>query len=66
VHASAEDKTDDTKDSFYNELGHTFDQFAKNHMKILLVFSAKVGKEDIFKPGIGNESLHGMFMIVWG
>jgi hypothetical protein len=28
-------------------------------MKILLGdFSAKVGREDIFKPTIGNESLH--------
>jgi hypothetical protein len=29
-------------------------------MKILLGdFFAKVGREDIFKPTIGNESLHG-------
>jgi hypothetical protein len=27
-------------------------------MKILLDFNAKVGKEDIFKATIGNESLH--------
>jgi hypothetical protein len=27
-------------------------------MKILLDFNAKVGKEDIFKPTIGNGSLH--------
>jgi hypothetical protein len=27
-------------------------------MKILLDFSAKVGREDIFKPTIGNERLH--------
>jgi hypothetical protein len=36
-----------------------FDKFPKNHMKILLgEFSAKVGKEDIFKPTIWNDSLH--------
>jgi endonuclease/exonuclease/phosphatase family metal-dependent hydrolase len=47
------------KDSFYEELERVFDKFPKYHMKILLGdFSAKVGTEDIFKPTIGNESLH--------
>ena len=36
-----------------------FDHFPIYHMKILLVdFNAKLGREDIFKPTIGNESLH--------
>jgi hypothetical protein len=44
---------------FYKELEHVFDEFPKYHMKILLGdFNAKVGREDIFKPTIGNESLH--------
>jgi hypothetical protein len=34
-----------------------FDKFPKYHMKILLDFNAEVGREDIFKPTIGNESL---------
>jgi hypothetical protein len=42
VHASAEDKDDDMKDSFCEELGHVFDQFLKHHMKILLDVNAKV------------------------
>jgi hypothetical protein len=59
VHAQTEDKCDDTKDSFYEELEGVFDQFPKYHMKILLEnFNAKVGREDIFKPTIRNESLH--------
>jgi exonuclease III len=59
VHAPTEDKTDDMKDSFYEDLERVFDKFPKYHMKILLGdFNAKVGKEDIFKPTIGNESLH--------
>jgi hypothetical protein len=59
VHAPTEDKCDDTKDSFYEELGGVFDQFPKYHMKILLgYFNAKVGREDIFRPAVGNESLH--------
>jgi hypothetical protein len=57
VHTPTEDKCDDTKDTFYEEL--VFEQFPKNHMKILLGdFNAKVGREDIFKLTIGNESLH--------
>jgi exonuclease III len=59
VHAPTEDKIDDVKDSFYEELEHIFDKLPKYHKKILLGdFSAKVGREDIFKPTVGNESLH--------
>jgi hypothetical protein len=46
------------KDSFCKVLKHVFNQFLKYHMKILLHFNAKVGREDIFTPTIGNESLH--------
>jgi exonuclease III len=59
IHAPTEDKIDDMKDRFYEELEHVFDKFPKYHIKILLGdFNAKVGKEDIFKPKIWNESLH--------
>jgi hypothetical protein len=59
VPAPTEDKIDNVKDSFYGELEHVFDKFPKYRMQILLGdFSAKVGREDIFKPTIGNESLH--------
>jgi hypothetical protein len=59
VHAPREDKTDDMKGSFYEELEHVFDKFPKHHMNILLGdFNAKVSREGIFKPIIGNESLH--------
>ena len=51
AHAPTEDKDDLIKDSFYEELEQTFDQFPRYHMKILLGdFNAKVGQEDIFKP----------------
>ena len=47
------------KDSFYEELEQVFDHFPKYDMKILLGdFNAKVGRENIFKSTIGNESLH--------
>jgi hypothetical protein len=59
VHASAEDKTDDVKDSLYMELECMFDKFSKYHMRILLGdFNAKVGREDILKLTIWNESIH--------
>jgi hypothetical protein len=47
------------KDSFYEELESVFDKSPKYHGKIMLWdFNVKVGREDIFKPTIGNESLH--------
>jgi hypothetical protein len=59
MHAPCEDTSDDIKDSFYEELGRVFDQFSRYDMKILLGdLNAKVGREDIFKPTIGNESSH--------
>jgi hypothetical protein len=59
VHAPCEDKGDDVKDSFCEELGSVFDQFPMYDTKILLGdVSAKVGRENIFKRTIGNESLH--------
>ena len=61
VHAPSEEKSDDSKYSLYEvlEQGFFFNHFPKHHMKILLGdFNAKLGKENIFKPTIGNESLH--------
>jgi hypothetical protein len=59
VHAPTEDKDDVIKDSFYKELEEVFDQFPRYYMKILLGdFNAKIGREEIFKLIIGNESLH--------
>jgi hypothetical protein len=36
LHAQTEDKSDDTKDSFYKELEYVFILFPKYHVKILL------------------------------
>jgi hypothetical protein len=59
VHAPTENKDDIIKDSFYEEPEQVFDQFPRYYIKILLGdFSAKVGREEMFKPIIGNESLH--------
>jgi len=43
----------------YEESEKVSDQFPKYHMEFLLGdFNAKVGRENIFKPTIGIESLH--------
>ena len=50
VHAPSEEKSEELKDSFYEELEEVFDHFPQYHMKILLGdFNAKVGREDIFQ-----------------
>jgi hypothetical protein len=65
IRAPTEDKTDDVKDSFYVELERVFDKFPKYHMEILLGdFNAKVGRKDIFKLTIGNDSVHEINMIM--
>jgi hypothetical protein len=49
VHASTEDKSDDTKDSFYEELERVLDQFPKYCKEILLGdIIAKVEREKIY------------------
>ena len=59
VHAPSEEKSDSSKDSFYEELEQVFDHLPKYDMKILLGdFNAKVGRENIFKPTVRNNSLH--------
>jgi hypothetical protein len=59
VHAPSEEKSDDSKDCFYEEMEEVFDLFPNYHTEILLRdFNVKLGREDIFKPAIGNESLH--------
>jgi hypothetical protein len=59
VHTPCENKSDDVRDNFYEELAYVFDQFPRYDLKILLGdFNAKVGRKDIFKLTIGNESSH--------
>ena len=58
VHALSEEKSDSSKDSFYEVLEQVFNHFPKYHMKIVLGdFNAKLGRGDIFKATVGNESL---------
>jgi len=55
VHAPGEEKSDDSKDSFDEELEQVFNHIPKYHMKNLLGdFNTKL----CIKPIIVNESLH--------
>jgi hypothetical protein len=60
VHAPSEDKSDDSKDSFYEELEQIFSyNFPEYHTKFLLgYFDTKLEREYIFKPTVGNESFN--------
>jgi exonuclease III len=59
VLAPTEDKSDDVKERIYEELEQVFDKFLNYHIKIFLGdFNAKIGRKDIFKPTIGNETMH--------
>jgi len=45
------------KIQFYEDLDQVLNHFSKYHLKITLDFNAKVGRENFFKPAIGNEGL---------
>jgi hypothetical protein len=55
--APCEDKGDDVKDSFCDEIRSVFYQFRRYDMKILLGdFNTKVGRGDIYKLTVANQS----------
>jgi hypothetical protein len=57
VPAPTNKKTEEIKEEFYNLLEQNMNQIAGSDIKIILGdFNAKVGKESIYKPTIGNES----------
>ena len=57
VHAPSEEKSDDSKDSLYEEFEQVFNHFPKYYMKILVWdFNAIFWRDDIFKTTVGNES----------
>ena len=59
VCAPGEEKSDDSKGRFYEQLAQVLDHFSKYHMEILFRdFNVKFGIEGIFKPTNGNESVH--------
>jgi hypothetical protein len=58
AHAQSEGRNDDSEDNFYEELEQVFHHFPKHRMNIPFGnFNANLGREGIFKPTVGNESL---------
>ena len=56
VQPPSEEKNDDSKDSFHEELEQASDHFPKYHMKILLEdCNAKVGRENLQLQSIYDE-----------
>jgi hypothetical protein len=54
---SSEEKSDESKDGVYEESEQVFYHLPKYHMEILFGYlNVKLGREDIFKSTIGNES----------
>ena len=64
VRAPSEEKSDNSEDSFYDELEQVCYHFPKYGMKIVLGFNAKVERENILKPTIGIESLQVCIRII--
>jgi len=58
VQALTEEKSDDSKNKFYEELEQVFDHFPEYHINILVgKFNTKVGRENIFKPTTRKDSI---------
>ncbi|KAL4130807.1 hypothetical protein QTP88_008189 [Uroleucon formosanum] len=57
-YAPTENKEDEVKDIFYENLDNVCDRIPTNKVKILLGdFNAKIGQEVVYRPTIGKESL---------
>jgi len=59
IYAPAEDKEEDIKEQFYEELQRTLDRVPKHDVTIILGdMNAKLGKEEVFSQVVGRHTLH--------
>jgi len=58
-HAPTENKENQSKEDFYNQLERVYDSIPHRTRKIIIGdLNAKIGKEQIFKHTIGEQNLH--------
>ncbi|KAE9522623.1 hypothetical protein AGLY_016986 [Aphis glycines] len=58
-YSPTEDKNEEIKNEFFDNLDMLYDSLPADKPKIVIGdFNAKIGKETIYKPTIGSESLH--------
>jgi len=59
VHAPTEEKTDEEKEKFYEDLQIVHNKIPKHDLVIILGdLNAKIGKEDIYQDVAGKHTLH--------
>ena len=59
IYAPTEDKEDEIKQQFYEELQRTQDRVPKHHITIIMGdMNAKLGKEKLFSQVIGRHTVH--------
>jgi exonuclease III len=59
VNEPSEEKDAAVKDAFYEKLENTYNQTPRNDVKIIFGdFNAKIGRDELYKPIIGEHSKH--------
>ena len=59
IHAPTEDKSEEEKDMFYDDLNKVYNKSPRRDIKLILGdMNAKVGTEEFYQPTIGRHSLH--------
>jgi len=62
VRAPTEEKDDDEKDNFYEDLNQIYEECPKRDVKIIIVdLNAKIGQEEMHRPITGKYSLHTLY-----
>jgi len=58
-YASTEERDDEKKNAFYDDLELLYDSLPRNSVKIIIRdLNAQIGRESHYKPTIGQNSLH--------